>query len=41
MHTGRASSRSLASSPETVEEQTSIPFDFVVNGSYSLKVTVR
>jgi hypothetical protein len=41
MQTGRASSRSLASSPETVEEQTSIPFDFVVNGSYSLKVTVR
>jgi hypothetical protein len=41
MQTGRTASRPLLSSPETVEEQTSVPFDFVVSGNHTLKVTVK
>jgi hypothetical protein len=41
MQTGRASSRPFATSGESALEQMSIPFDYVVNGSYALKVTVK
>jgi hypothetical protein len=38
---GRASNRAMVTTPETASEQTSIPFDYVVTGSYSLKITVK
>ncbi|HET8549764.1 MAG TPA: hypothetical protein VFL57_17265, partial [Bryobacteraceae bacterium] len=41
MQTGRAGSRSLVSSPESAVEQSSLPFDFVVAGSQSLRITVK
>lgn len=41
MQTGRSAARTLASSPESAVEQTAIPFEFVVNGSYALKIQVR
>ena len=41
MQTGRSASRHFASSPETAVQQASLPFDLVVNGSYSLKITVK
>jgi hypothetical protein len=41
MQTGRTSSRPLTSSPESAIEQMALPFDQVVSGSYSLRVTVK
>ena len=41
MQAGRASNRSLVTSPETATEQMSLPFDYVVTGSYSLKIHVK
>jgi hypothetical protein len=41
MQTGRTASRSLVASSETAVEQGSIPFDLLIDGSYSLRVTVR
>jgi hypothetical protein len=41
MQTGRTASRHLVSSPESAVEQGSIPFDLMVEGSYSLKITVK
>jgi hypothetical protein len=41
MQTGRTASRSLVSSAESAIEQGSIPFDQLVEGSYSLRVTVK
>jgi len=41
MQTGRSSSRTMMSSPESAIEQMSIPFEQVVNGSYSLRITVK
>ena len=41
MQAGRASNRPLVTSPESATEQMAIPFDYVVNGSYSLKITVK
>jgi hypothetical protein len=41
MQTGRTASRHLVSSAESAVEQGSIPFDLMVDGSYSLKVTVK
>jgi len=41
MQAGRASNRSLITSPESASEQMSLPFDYVVTGSYSLKITVK
>lgn len=41
METGRTASRHFASSPESAIEQGSIPFDLVINGSYTLKITVK
>ena len=41
MQAGRAANRSLITSPESASEQMSLPFDYVVTGSYSLKITVK
>jgi hypothetical protein len=41
MQAGRPSSRSVVTSSETTSEQTSVPFDAVVTGSYSLKIHVK
>jgi hypothetical protein len=38
---GRASNRAMVTTPETASEQTSIPFDYVVTGSYFLKIHVK
>jgi hypothetical protein len=40
MQTGRASNRSVVTSPETATEQMALPFDYVVTGSYSLRIHV-
>jgi hypothetical protein len=39
--TERTSNRSLVGIPETAQEQQSVLFDQVVNGSYSLRITVK
>jgi hypothetical protein len=41
MQAGRAANRSLFTSPETATEQMSLPFDYVVSGSYSLRIHVK
>ena len=41
MQNGRSSSRPLVTAPETTIEQTAVPFDFVVSGNYSLRITVK
>src|SRR5579884_620603 len=41
MQTGRTASRHFTSSPESATEEGSLPFDFVVDGSYTLKITVK
>lgn len=41
MQAGRSSSRPVMTSPESAAEQAAIPFDCVVGGSYSLKITVK
>ena len=41
MQAGRASARPLVTAPESASEQMSLPFDYVISGSYSLKVTVK
>ena len=41
MQAGRASNRSLVTSSESASEQMSLPFDYVVSGSYSLRITVK
>jgi hypothetical protein len=41
MQAGRASSRAVVTTPETAVEQASVPFDYMVTGSYSLKVHVK
>jgi hypothetical protein len=41
MQAGRASSRSIVTAPESATEQMSLPFDYVVSGSYALKFVVR
>ena len=38
---GRASNRAMVTTPETASEQTSLPFDYVVTGSYSLRIHVK
>lgn len=40
IQSGRTASRPVVASSETALEQMSLPFDLVVNGSYSLRVTV-
>ena len=41
MQSGRATNHEFVSSPESAHEQTSVPFDEVVTGSYSLKIYVN
>ena len=41
MQAGRASNRPLVTSPETATEQMALPFDYVVTGSYSLRIHVK
>ena len=41
MQTGRTSSRHFVTSPESAVEQGSIPFDLMIDGSYSLRVNVK
>jgi hypothetical protein len=41
MQAGRASSRSIVMAPESATEHMSLPFDYVVSGSYALKFVVR
>jgi hypothetical protein len=41
MQTGRASNRAVVTSPETAKEQLSLPFDYVITGSYSLRIHVN
>jgi hypothetical protein len=41
MQAGRASNRPIVTSAESAFEQTSVPFDYVISGSYSLKITVK
>ncbi len=38
---GRGSNRAMMTTPETASEQTSIPFDYMVTGSYSLRIHVK
>jgi hypothetical protein len=41
MQSGRTSSRQLVTSLESASEQASIPFDYVISGSYTLKINVK
>jgi len=41
MQTDRTASRHLQSSAESAIEQGSIPFDMLIDGSYSLRITVK
>jgi len=41
MQSGRAVNHQFVSAPESAHEQTSVPFDTVVTGSYSLKIHVN
>ena len=41
LETERTASRALSGTAETVEEQLSVPFDELVNGSYALRITVK
>ncbi len=41
MRNGRAASRPFVTSRETAVEQLAIPFDYVIDGSYVLKITVQ
>ena len=41
MQNGRTGARNLFTIPETAQEQQSIPFDVMVNGSYSLRIKVN
>ncbi len=38
---GRASNRAMVTTPETASEQTSIPFDYMITGSYSVRIHVK
>ena len=41
MQAGRASNRPIVTSAESAFEQASVPFDYVISGSYSLKIAVK
>jgi hypothetical protein len=41
MQNGRSASRSLIATSETAVAEASIPFDYVVTGSHSLRLTVK
>jgi hypothetical protein len=41
MQSGRSASRTLVTMPETATEQMALPFDYMVTGSFSLRIHVR
>ena len=41
MQAGRAPTRTVLTTPDTATEQTSLPFDYVVSGSYTLRLHVK
>jgi hypothetical protein len=41
MQTGRTTTQAMLTSPESASEQMSLAFDYVVNGSYTLRVSVK
>jgi len=41
MEAGRAPNHSVITTPESASEQMSLPFDYVITGSYTLKLTVK
>jgi hypothetical protein len=41
MQAGPAANRPFVTSRETATEEASVPFDYVINGSYSLTITVK
>ena len=41
MQAGTGSNRAMVTTPETASEQTSVPFDYMVTGSYSLRIHVK
>ncbi len=41
LQTERTASRALVGTPESTQEQLAIPFEQVVSGSYSLRITVK
>jgi hypothetical protein len=41
MQAGRAANRGLITSPETASQQMVLPFDYLVTGSYSLRIHVK
>jgi hypothetical protein len=41
MQSGRATNHEFVSAPESAHEQTSVAFDQVITGSYSLKIFVN
>ncbi|HTA47087.1 MAG TPA: hypothetical protein VK789_31805 [Bryobacteraceae bacterium] len=41
MQAGRTTTQTMLTSPESASEQMSLPFDYVVNGSYTLRVVVK
>jgi hypothetical protein len=41
MQAGRAPTRTVLTSPDTATEETSLPFDYVVSGSYTLRLHVK
>jgi len=41
IQSGRASNRAMVTTPETASEQASIPFDYMVTGSYSIRIHVK
>ena len=41
MQNGRSASRAFIATPETAVAEMSIPFDYVVSGSHSLRLTVK
>jgi hypothetical protein len=41
MQSGRTSNNTVVTSPESATEQSSIPFDYVISGSYTLKINVK
>jgi hypothetical protein len=41
MRAGRAANRTIMTTGESAQEQSAIPFDYVVSGNYSLKISVK
>jgi hypothetical protein len=41
MQSGRSANHQFVSTPDSIVQQMAVPFDFVVNGSYLLKIIVN